>query len=277
MVAMIRKLFTYLVYFFAFVGFALTIGYFGVNFGLTNTTGIIDNQRQSFLAGVLPAVINIKTKSTPLWANTEEWNILEEAVRRDKDIINKAGMDSGVSPRLIAANLITEQLRLFFTEREFYKQFFFPLKILGSQTQFSWGVMGMKEETAIQVENNLKDPTSPFYIGSQYEHLLDFQTSDIKTERYVRMTDQHNHYWSYLYAGLYLKEVQTQWQKTGFSIGDKPEILSTLYNIGFDNSKPNPYPSTGGAQIQLGTQSYSFGGLAGEFYFSNIMTDIFPR
>jgi hypothetical protein len=33
----------------------------------------------------------------------------------------------------------------------------------------------------------------------------------------------------------------------------------------------------GGAEITIGTQNYSFGGLAGEFYYSDLLTDIFPR
>ncbi|MFX4662500.1 hypothetical protein ABTA70_20480, partial [Acinetobacter baumannii] len=38
-----------LVYGFALVGFALVAGYFAVKFGFTNTTGIIDQQREAFL------------------------------------------------------------------------------------------------------------------------------------------------------------------------------------------------------------------------------------
>jgi len=273
---MLRKIFDILVYILAVIGLVLILGFFAVKFGLTNTAGIVDNQRHSFLENRGAAILGL----APTWSKTEEWNILEAAVVKDAEVIRRAGVDSGVSPRLIVANLITEQLRLFFSERELYKQFFLPLKILGSQTQFSWGVMGMKEETAVQVENNLKNPASKFYPGKEFEHLLDFTSTDdkdIKEERFARMTDQHNHYWSYLYAGLYMKEVEAQWQKSGFSIGDKPEIISTLYNIGFNNSKPNPSPSMGGAQISIGESQYSFGGLAGEFYYSDLLTDIFPR
>jgi hypothetical protein len=269
---MLKKIWNGLVYIFALTGLFLVLGFFAVKFGLTNTKGIIDTQRDWFLNGG-----QATATTTPPWASTEEWGILDQAITRDEQVIKMAGQDSGVSPRLIVANLMTEQLRLFFTEREFYKQFFFPLKILGSQTQFSWGVMGMKEATAIQVESNLKDPSSPFYLGPEYEHKLDFKTPDVTSERFARMTDQHDHYYSYLYAGLYMKEIETEWQKAGYSIGDRPEIVSTLYNIGFDNSKPNPSPAMGGAQIQIGPQAYSFGGLAGEFYYSNLLTDIFPR
>jgi hypothetical protein len=202
---------------------------------------------------------------------------MEAAIRKDPDAINRAANDSGVPARLIVANLVAEQLRLFFTEREFYKQFFYPLKILGAQTQFSWGVMGMKEDTAVKVETYLKDPTSPFYPGAQYEHLLDFKTTDVTKERFTRMTDAHDHYWSYLYAGLYLKEIEAQWKSAGFPIDNRPEILSTLFNIGFGHSNPNGDPQVGGAAINVGQKTLSFGGLAADFYNSDLLTDLFAR
>lgn len=266
---MLKKVFNVLLYIFAGIGLFLVLGYVAVRFGLTNESGIIDTQRESFL----------EAKGEVAWANTEEWGILNEAIRRDEAVIKKAAADSGVPARLIVANLVAEQLRLFFTEREAYKQFFYPLKILGPQTQFSWGVMGMKEETAIPVELYLKDSSSPFYPGARYEHLLDFPatTTDVKAERFVRMTDQHNHYWSYLYAGLYLKEVEAQWSRAGFPIDNKVAVLSTLYNIGFERSVPKADPQPGGAAIEVQGTTYSFGGLANDFYQSDLLTDIFPR
>ncbi len=269
---MLKKFFLLLVYLFAAIGFFLVVGYLAVRFGFTNEAGIIDTQRESFLGANV-----IGSRLAGPWEQSEEWKVLEEAIRRDESVIVQAAADAGVSPRLIVSNLVAEQLRLFFTEREAYKQFFYPLKILGPQTQFSWGVMGMKEETAIPVENHLKDPASPFYLGPTYEHLLDFSTDNIQTERFTRMTDQYDHYYSYLYAGLYLKQIQTQWKRAGHPIDERVDILATLYNIGFERSVPKANPQVGGAAIVLGSKTYSFGGLASEFYTSNLLTDIFPR
>lgn len=265
---MLKKIAIVVVCLFALIGFVLVAGYIAVRLGITNERGIIDIQRESFLGG----------NTEVSWSGTEEWGVLEEAIRRDEAVIKRAATDAGVSPRLIVANLVAEQLRLFFTERESYKQFFYPLKILGPQTQFSWGVMGMKEETAIQVEIHLKDASLPYYLGTQYQHLLNFpELTDVKQERFARMTDQHNHYWSYLYAGLYLKQIETQWARAGFPIDTKIDILSTLYNIGFTKSFPKAEPQVGGAAIEVKGTTYSFGGLAEDFYDSNLLTDIFPR
>lgn len=273
---LLKKAFTVLVYIFAAIGVFLVVGYFAIKFGFTNQKGVIDLQREAFLGSNHTTATPLEAPRGP-WKESEEWQVLATALTRDQAVLNKAAADSGVPARLIAANLVAEQLRLFFTEREFYKQFFYPLKILGSQTQFSWGVMGMKEDTAVLVEQYLKDPSSPYYPGPQYEHLLDFQTTDIEKERFTRMTDQHNHYWSYLYAGLYLKEIEAQWSNAGFPIDTNIAVLSTLYNIGFAHSNPNADPQVGGAAIIAGNQTYSFGGLAADFYDSDLLVDILPK
>ena len=210
------------------------------------------------------------------WMNTEDWQTFKAAVAKDKQVINRVSVETGVEPRLIVAQVVAEQLRLFNSDRDVYKKFFAPLKMLGSETKFSLGVAGVKEETAINIENNLKDRQSPYYPGAQYEQLLDFKTSDIETERYDRLTDEHDHYYAYLYAALYLKEVMQQWKAAGYNISHRPEILSTLYNIGFNHSKPNANPAVGGAQIEIGGAKYSFGSLGYEFYYSGEMMDEFP-
>lgn len=268
----------YLVLIFAIIGFSLSVGYVAIKLGWTNTNGMVDNQRQAFLNNT-DQTANVSSAQNS-WESTPEWTTLKEALIKDQGIINRASATSGVPARLIVENLVAEQLRFFFDDRESYKKFFEPLKILGSQTQFSWGVMGIKEDTAIQIEKNLKDTNSSFYLGMQYEQLLSFQStvnSQQKEERFTRMTDQHDHYWSYLYAGLYIHQIENQWKHEGFDISKRPDIIATLYNVGFINSKPNANPQSGGASIPLNGQTWSFGSLAQSFYNSSELLDQFPR
>lgn len=210
------------------------------------------------------------------WMNTEDWRTFKDAVVKDREVIARVSHETDVEPRLIVAQLVAEQLRLFNSDRAVYKRFFAPLKMLGSETKFSLGVTGVKEETAIKIENNLKDVGSPFYPGAGYEHLLDFKTNDVATERYDRITDEHDHYYAYLYTALYLKEIIQQWKNMGYDISHRPEILSTLFNIGFDRSRPNAEPKTGGAMIEINGTKYSFGSLGYEFYYSGELMDEFP-
>jgi hypothetical protein len=267
---MLKKVFLFFVYGFAVFGVLLTGVFFAVRFGLTKESGIIDMQRVSFLS-------NQAGTEAPQWTKLEEWQTLREAILKDKEVINKASAVTGVPSRMIVAPLVVEQLRMFFDERELFKTVFAPLKILGVQSQFSWGVMGVKQETAVAIEEHLKDSSSPFYLGPSYEHLLDFSTDNPDQERFARLTDQHNRYYSYLYGALYIKELETQWKKAGFSISEKPEIVGTLYNIGFDHSQPNTSPQIGGAEISIGSTTYSFGALAADFYHSQELIEYFPN
>lgn len=277
-----KILFRSVIYFFALIGFILTSGFFAIKFGITNEWGTIDEQREAFLKSGYMETNVVWASTTPVqkklpWEATEEWQTIEEALRKDEHVIKEAAKQAGVNPRLIVAQVAVEQLRLFTTNRELFKTVFAPLKILGVQSQFSWGVIGIKEETAIQVENYLKDQSSPFYLGKEYEHLLDFKTENHGEERFMRIIDEDNRHYSYLYAGLHLKQLEIQWKNAGHNISNRPEILSTLFNIGFKYSKPNMNPKSGGALITIEGTGYSFGSLAGEFYHSNELVDIFPK
>jgi hypothetical protein len=210
------------------------------------------------------------------WMNDDQWQTIKTAIAKDRDKITRAAQVAGIEPRLIVASAIVEQLRLFHSQRELYKKFFEPLKILGNSNKISWGVMGIKEATAIATENNLKDANSQYYLGQSLENALDFTTSDAATERYQRLTTEGDYYYSYLYGGLYLKEMMTQWEKAGYDIKYRPEIVGTLFNVGFPQSHPNANPKVGGSEISIGEAKYSFGSLAYEFYYSGELLNEFP-
>ena len=255
----------------------LFIGVFvAMKLHLTNVKGSIDPLSQFFNSNQNEKVRKIIAEQTVgPWKDTPEWQVISVGFEKDKDVILKASQDSGVPSRLIVATVVSEQFRFFSSNREAFKKFFQPLQVLGNATQFSYGVAGIKTDTAKVVENNLKDPTSPYYLGPQYEHLLDFSTNDPDTERMARLTDSHNHYYSYLYTALLLKEEMAQWQKAGYPIDNRPEILATLFNIGFAHSNPNPEPETGGATITVKGEDYTFGNFAFSFYYSNELTQDF--
>ena len=209
------------------------------------------------------------------WINYKEWSDAKVAITKDELVLKKAAGMVDMDPRLIASNLMVEQLRLYFSVRELYKQYFEPLKVLSNSNKISLGVMAVKEETAKDVENHLKDKTSPYYLGEKYEHLLDYQSNDVAKIRYERLMD-NTHYYSYLYAAIYLKQMMKQWSDSGFSIDDRPEIICTLYNVGFPQSKPNASPKIGGSTVKIGTETYSFGRLAFEFFYSGELSVQFP-
>lgn len=210
------------------------------------------------------------------WALSLEWESLRAALVKDKDSILLASKDSGVPARMIVSTVIAEQFRFFTSNRESFKRYFEPLKILGNGTKFSYGVAGVKLETAQQIEVYLKNQNSKFYLGPEFEKLLDYKTEDPDSERLVRLTDNKNHYFSYLYTGLFLKQIIYQWAQEGYDIHDRPEVLATLFNLGYMKSIPKANPEVGGSTIIINDREYTFGGLSYEFYYSGELSDLFP-
>ncbi len=207
------------------------------------------------------------------WIDRPEWQTIAAATLKDSGSIAKAGQVADIEPRLIVASMIVEQLRLFNSEREVFKKFFEPLKILGNSNKISLGIMGIKEATAERIRANLKDQASSYYLGTDHAVALDFLSGSV----YDQLTDEsNNHYNSYLYGALYLKQFIVQWQRAGYGIEYRPEILGTLFNVGFPQSKPNSAPRVGGSVIDVGEGQYSFGSLVYEFYYSGELTDNFP-
>ena len=210
------------------------------------------------------------------WPDKKEWFDVMASIVKDKDKINRAASVAKIEPRIIVSSLMVEQLRLFYSQRELYKKYFEPLKILANSYQISLGVMAIKEETAQQIENHLKDRSSPYYLGTEYENLLDYPDGvDKGTERFNRLSN-NDHYWNYLYGALYLKQMLVQWNRAGYDLTARPEIIGTLFNVGFAQSKPNANPKVGGSTVVIDQTNYSFGRLSYEFYYSGEMTDDFP-
>lgn len=266
-----KIIFRVFVYTFAVIGFILVAGFFAVKWGLTDTKGVMDPYGRHIESAGTQKIVS------PLpWTSGEEWKTFEVAAIKEEPAISRAAAQTGVSSRLILSLLFVEQMRLYHSERELFKTVFQPLALLGNQSKFSWGIMGLKEKTAIATEEHLRDSASPFYLGPTYEHLLDFSTENTAEERFLRIINEENHYYSYLYAGLYLKQITRQWELEGHDISNQPEILSTLFNIGFENSHPNPAPRSGGSEIEINGTTYSFGSLAHEFYYSGELADFFP-
>lgn len=268
----LHKISKILVLVFASIGFLLVSAYVAMRLKLTNTPGIIDEQSKDFIKNDNKS---IKYEIFPL-SHTPEWIAFRIAVAKDKPIIDNVSKETGIPARILVSLLVPEQMRLFNSNRALFKKIFEPLKILGSQSQFSWGIFGIKDETARAIESHLKDKSSQFYLGKDFEHILDFKTTDADQERFQRIIDENDHTYSYLYSALYIAQIEKQWRDSGFSLNNRPDILATLFNLGFDKSKPSANPSSGGAKIEFNNLSWSFGELSSLFYYSDEMIELFP-
>lgn len=259
-----------LVLIFALIGVVFTAVFLGMRFGIFDVAGSIAGRNSFFTGGTAGSnCISIDARACA-WAYTEEWATIREGLRKDAPTIARASAATGVPARLIAAVVVPEQLRFFTSEREVYKQVFEPLKILGSLSQFSLGVTGIKQETAEDVEAR---------VPANLQNLIAYDATDTdhRATLFNRLTDQHDHYYSYLYTALFIKEVTDEWARASYPIADKPAVIATLFNIGFGNSHPNASPHVGGAEIVVANTTYTFGELAGRFYDSPELTDVFLK
>lgn len=264
-----KKIFFVVVGIFALIGLLFTIVFIGMQLGLLNVRGS-SAERNAFF-GPLPSdgPCDIAGETVCAWNSTPEWDTVSGGLEKDAEVITTVSKETGVSARMIAAVVIPEQLRFFTSEREIFKSYFEPLKILGSLSQFSLGVSGIKEDTADEIEQDAgADAPLIAYPATTTPH---------DTLLYNRLTDPKDHYYSYLYTALYIKEIEAQWKQAGFDISQNPGIVATLFNIGFANSHPNGSPHVGGAPIAIGGTTYLFGELGADFYNSAELASVFPK
>jgi hypothetical protein len=300
---------------FALIGLAFTGVFVAMQFGLFNVRGSIDERNQFFL-DAFRAASNIRAtttdgvasnatstatttplqnadqavkipdtpcmdpqKTTCKWNETPEWEVIKSALIKDDAVLTRVATETGVPKRMIAALVFPEQARFFTSNREVFKRWFEPMKILGSLSQFSLGVSGIKQETATSIEQYAADTTSPFYPGPGIDTLLAYPegTTDRPGALFRRLTDEKDHYYSYLYTALFIKEIQAHWTRAGYDIAGNPEVVVTLFNLGFTKSVPKAKPESGGAPITLGNTTYAYGTLGGLFYRSGELSDMFPR
>ncbi len=268
---------------FALIGLGFVGVFAAMEFGLLNVRGSIAD-RNSFFTGnassTLPAQPCTESAfKTCNWNETPEWEVIKGGLIKDSPIIERVSKETGVSQRMIAAVVVPEQTRFFTSNREVFKRYFEPLKILGSLSQFSLGVSGIKEETAIQIEKQALDPNSSFYPGADIAALFSYSSTSTPHDEalYNRLTDAKDHYYSYLYTALYIKEIESQWKAAGFDVSQNPEAVVTLFNIGFQGSHPNATPKAAGAVITTGGKQYVYGQLGANFYHSNELSAFFSK
>ncbi len=267
---------------FAVIG-VLFVGVFVLmQFGLLNVRGSIVERNKFFslqtqTASATPTCLDTTSKECG-WSATPEWVVIKEGLTKDRSVIEDVSRKTGVSSRMIAAVVVPEQVRFFTSEREVFKRYFEPLKILGSLSQFSLGVSGIKQETANKIEEYTASTTAPFFAGEGMAALVVYEpNANHDAELYARLTNPKDHYYSYLYTALFIKEINMQWKHEGFEASKNPNILVTLFNIGFQASHPNGNAGVGGAPITTGGQTYLYGELGANFYNSTELLDIFPH
>lgn len=274
-----NKVFNVFVYIFALIGFFFSFVFLGMQFGLFNIRGSNTSRNLSLnIPKIEPGQDCLdKNEKNCAWNETIEWDVLKNAFKKDEIVINRVSSEVGITPQVLMAVIAPEQIRFFTSNRESFKRYFEPLKILVSLSKFSLGISGIKQDTAKDIELYVNTPESPFFPGD-YSSLVIYKDGvDKDKELFNRLTDTHDHYYSYLYTALFIKEIQAQWSSSGFDIGDKIEVIATLFNLGFKQSEPKIDPVVAGSSINLGGHTYVYGELGSLIYHSGELDNIFSN
>jgi len=108
----------------------------------------------------------------------------------------------------------------------------------------SIGFCQVKLKTAYWIEKQLNDSTSNFYPGVKYYNKLILSNNPQEI-----INKLNNDSLNILYAGAYIRIIQSLWEKSGFPINDRMDILATLYSTGLFQSdgslrKPHKNPKS---------------------------------
>ncbi len=196
-----------------------------------------------------------------------------EHLQSMKDDINLAAREFRVSARTIAS--------IIYAETRYNVSLIDQLQdSKGLKAAVMWkgggsiGPAQIKPKVAFYIEQQLHDPKGEFYIGQKGAELIPKVKG--KEEMWERITGQK---WSAMYVGAMLRMFDTRWVRVRafqvshgvwpqapLSIAAKPDILATLYNLGFEKVVPKGYP-----------QANEFGKNALQFYESDKLKKEFLR
>ena len=226
------------------------------------------------------------TSSAFAWSNYKVWKEFCKTISNDKAAIDSVSRLTGVESRIIVMCVVGEQLRMFNSGREKFKNYVYPYARLILPTNRGYGVSGILEHTALRIERTLFSKNDPFYPGDYFKQCINVNDSlpDLAIDTIIshrhktiqRLIQGGNHYYSYLYTAFLMRQFQAHWERSGLSLSSRPEILGTLFNLGYQKSKPNNHPEVGGSTFNIANKDYTFGGLCFEFYYSGELQDEFP-
>ena len=251
-----------------------------------NATSLLLKDNKSFQSELKVLKAKKDRKSLFEFSNYAVWNTFCNAVRKDKAAIDSAARIAGVESRMIVMCLVGEQVRMFNASRERFKQYVYPFNSVILPNNRGYGVTSILEHTALRIERQLVDKNSKFYPGDYFYKCLNttdaapgLVVDSIKAHQHKtiqRLIKGGDHFYSYLYTAFLIRQYQAHWQREGFDLSYRPEIVGTLFNLGFDKSKPKKNPEVGGSSFKVGDKEYTFGGLCFEFYYSGEMMLDFP-
>lgn len=178
-----------------------------------------------------------------------------------RDHINLAANIFNLNPNLIKACIFVEQLRAFYTFKWLFKSVAQTNTYLTIMSKQSFGIGGMKLQTAEQLEQRLASNEPTLY----QKYFAYEDQNNISQQRLARLSDSKTYYYQVLYSAGLLYEYSTARRKAGYSITNQPGLMATMYNIWY--SEPHANADIGWSFMNIEGEKYSFGGLAMLIYY----------
>ncbi len=208
---------------------------------------------------------------------------VNEQLKKLAPSINKYSKELGVDPRIVGGVIYVEDFRSLTTPKGFIEgklEGRWITRMLLEMKGATIGVGQMSREEMWRIIKNFNDANSKFYMGKNFENYVtekDFENSE-KGIEYVK-NGIHGYVFTdpdvqVKFVASMIAQFQAQWKNEGYDISDKPEILGTLYNIGFKNSNPKKDPQSGGSMNFIFGKQMNFGDATKAWHDSNLNPEI---
>jgi hypothetical protein len=194
-----------------------------------------------------------------IFTREDENEVLKELYQKS-DIIRKSAERLNISPRLLASVIYTEK-RMNVTLVDAFEVLYADL---GANS--SIGLAQIRLTTGKWIIDNAKDSTSNYFIAKRYHRWLPGYRNQADLIRLLKQDSTNC-----LLAAFHIKQMVQRWQKGGYDISYRPDIIATLYTYGLTNRET-------GKEIapHANPKSNFLGRVAKIFYESSKLQDKFP-
>ncbi len=169
------------------------------------------------------------------------------------ELIEKASKIFDVNSKILTAIIYTERTLNYTWEDDALDNL---LAVAGLNS--SIGFCQVKLKTAYWIEVQLNDANSVYFPSKKYKGKLSLSNSPKEI-----ITKLENDSLNIMYASAYLRIIMSRWEKGGFPIDNRADILGTLYSTGLfkrdgTERKPNGNPKANEFGKKVGNASKLF-------------------
>ncbi len=180
-------------------------------------------------------LLYILALTTVLFAEHRDTTLFK--LQQREKLIEKASQIFDVNSKILTAIIYTERTLNYTWEDDALDNI-----LAEAGLNSSIGFCQVKLKTAYWIEVQLNDTSSVYFPNKKYKGKL--KLSNSPNEIIAKL---ENDSLNIMYASAYLRIIISHWQKMGFSIDERADILGTLYSTGLfkrngSERKPNENP-----------------------------------